>query len=68
MSRGLFGADGYDAMIRRGIAEAIEYCPAASGQHFKDTAPLIQELCKADALALATAFHQVSGEPEPSER
>lgn len=67
-ARQLFVAAGYEAVTMRRIAEAIEYSPTAIYLHFKDKETLFRELCKADSIALAAAFHRIAKEPDPIER
>ena len=67
-ARGLFVAEGYDAVTMRRIAETIEYSPTAIYVHFKDKETLIRELCHEDSLSLANAFHTIAKDPDPLER
>jgi AcrR family transcriptional regulator len=51
-AREMFARSGYDAVTLRGVANAIEYSPAAIYQYFPDKKSLIIEICLADYASL----------------
>jgi AcrR family transcriptional regulator len=67
-ARGLFVAEGYEAVTMRRIAEAIEYSATAIYSHFEDKDTLFRELCREDSVALAQAFQAIAAESEPLAR
>lgn len=67
-ARDLFAVHGYDAVTMRAIAKKIEYSPTAIYSHFQDKEALINELCSADFMALASGFQRVARVPDPIER
>jgi len=67
-ARELFARDGYDAVSMRRVAQKIEYSATALYFHFKDKDALFRELCNADFLELARAFHVLARIEDPVER
>ncbi len=51
-AREMFARSGYEAVTLRGVANAIEYSPAAIYQYFPDKKSLIIEICLADYASL----------------
>jgi AcrR family transcriptional regulator len=51
-AREMFAQSGYEAVTLRGVANAIEYSPAAIYQYFPDKKSLIIEICLADYASL----------------
>src|SRR4051812_28565219 len=64
-ARGLFAAEGYDAVTMRKIAEKIEYSATAIYQHFADKDALVAELCRHDFRSFAAHFARAAVEPDP---
>lgn len=67
-ARELFATEGYEAVTMRRIAEKIEYSATAIYQHFDDKLSLVQELCAADFLTLASRFQAIVSVADPIER
>lgn len=67
-ARDLFARRGIDAVTMRGIAEAIEYTPAALYVHFRDKDDLLRALCRNDFAALNEQQKRVSRVADPVER
>jgi len=67
-ARELFARRGIDAVTMRGIAEAIEYTPAALYVHFRDKDDLLRALCRNDFAALNEQQKRVSKVADPVER
>lgn len=67
-ARTLFAAHGYEAVTMREIAKQIEYSPTAIYGHFQDKEALINELCTADCMALASGFQGIGRVSDPVER
>ena len=67
-ARELFVAEGYEAVTMRKIALAIEYSPTAIYLHFRDKKAVINAICDADFLKLATRFRKIAEVADPIER
>ncbi len=67
-ARELFIAQGYEAVTMRKIAEAIEYSPTAIYLHFRDKKSVMDAICDADFLKLATRFRKIAEIADPLER
>jgi AcrR family transcriptional regulator len=67
-ARDLFASRGIDAVTMRGIAEAIEYTPAALYVHFRDKDDLLRALCRNDFEALNAQQQRVAKVADPVER
>lgn len=67
-AREMFVEHGYEATTMRAIADRIEYTPTAIYHHFKNKQELLTELCRADFLALASAFQRIGQIDDPIAR
>lgn len=67
-ARELFVAEGYDAVTMRKIAAKIEYSPTAIYLHFRDKQAVMNAICDADFLKLATRFRKIAEIADPIER
>jgi len=67
-ARELFVAEGYDAVTMRKIAAEIEYSPTAIYLHFRDKQAVMNAICDADFLKLATRFRKIAEIVDPIER
>jgi len=67
-ARELFGAEGYEAVTMRQIADRIEYTPTALYFHFRDKEALFHRLCAEDFGKLAARFQVLARVPDPVER
>lgn len=67
-ARALFVEEGYEAVTMRRIAAAIEYSPTAIYLHFRDKKAVINALCDADFLKLATRFRKIAEVADPIAR
>jgi AcrR family transcriptional regulator len=67
-ARDIFVASGYEAVTMRGIAERIEYSPAALYFHFRDKESLVRELIKNDIATLLEGLRRLCGIQDPIER
>jgi AcrR family transcriptional regulator len=67
-ARDIFVANGYEAVTMRGIAERIEYSPAALYFHFRDKESLVRELIKNDVTTLLEGYRGLCGIQDPIER
>jgi AcrR family transcriptional regulator len=67
-ARELFIDQGYEAVTMRKIAQAIEYSPTAIYLHFRDKKAVMDAICDADFLKLATRFRRIAEIADPIER
>src|SRR6185436_20570108 len=67
-ARELFARQGFESVTLRGIAEAIEYVPAAIYGHFRDKAELVRALCLRDWDQLNAEFARLLSIADPLER
>jgi AcrR family transcriptional regulator len=67
-ARELFAAHGVEAVSMRKIAEAMEYSPTITYQHFADKESLLHEICREDFGALAGVFGEIANVADPLKR
>lgn len=67
-AREMFVAEGYEAVTMRKIAGKIEYSPTAIYLHFRDKQAVMNAICDADFLKLATRFRKIAEIADPIER
>jgi AcrR family transcriptional regulator len=63
-ARTLFVKLGVEAVTMREIAKKVGYSPTALYLHFKDRDAILQAVCDADLLALATEMKAIMQEPD----
>ena len=67
-AREMFARSGYEAVTLRGVANAIEYSPAAIYQYFPDKRSLIIEICLADYASLTQVLAECNEIENPLAR